>query len=171
MTVDTKSKIIELFEAIRATPGAAFDEGHFLDYLLAEPGGKDVVRNSFAGLRRFNAFVELVQLEFGVCFSLKDLEANYSLDKFVKRTEELAARPAGSMRSLQNQKSAGAGLGPILLLNLVLLFVGFAARDYWWALGLVFLAAAIANSWFLRFASERRAYLKKLEELISKGQA
>lgn len=171
MAEDTKSRIIELFEAVRATPGAAFDEGYFLDYLLPDPNGKGIVRNSFAGLRRFNSFIEQVQIEFGVCFSLQDLEAHYSLDTFARRTEELSARPAGSLRSLQNQKRAGAGLGPIFLLNLVLLFVGFATRDFWWALGLVVLTAAITNVWFLKFASKRRAYLRKLEELIVKKQA
>ena len=171
MAKDTRSRIIELFEAIRATPGAEYDDGHFMDYLLPEPGGNDVVRNSFTGLRRFNSFIEQMQIEFGVCYSLRDLEANYSLDKFVRRTEELLARPAGSMRSLQNQKKAGAGLGPMLLLNLVLLIVGYVVRDIWWALGIVVLAATIANTWFLRFASKRRAYLGKLEEIIARQLA
>lgn len=170
MAEDITSRIVELFEAARATPGAEYDESHFLDFLLAEARVKGAVRNSFRGLRRFNAFIETVQLEFGVCFSLKDLEANYSLDQFAKRTEELQGRPAGSKRSLQNQRRAGAGIGPMLVLNLILFFIGLYVREIWWALILVVLIAAIANIRFIRFAKKRRSYLLELEERIAKGR-
>jgi hypothetical protein len=84
-----RSRILELFEEYRAVPGAPFDESHFLDFLLAEPKKREAVRNSFRGLRRFNAFIERVQYEFAICFSLADVEANYSLEKFAERVTQL----------------------------------------------------------------------------------
>jgi hypothetical protein len=90
-----REKVVALFERHRATPGTPDEADHFLDILLAKPRRKRATYNSFRGLRRFNAFIDEVQLEFGICFSLKDREANYSLDRFVERvvTLERSRRP------------------------------------------------------------------------------
>jgi len=84
-----RDRILAIFERHRATPGTAFPEERFLNHLMADPKGPEAVRNSFSGLRRFNAFIDEVQLEFGVCFSMKDLEASYSLPRFEARVREL----------------------------------------------------------------------------------
>jgi hypothetical protein len=47
-----RAKVIELFEKHRATPGASFDEQHFLDFLLRGPRKTRAVYDSFRGLRR-----------------------------------------------------------------------------------------------------------------------
>ncbi len=77
MDADARTRIIQLFEKHRAAPGAPYDEGHFLDFLLRDPKKERAVYNSFSGLRRFNAFLDEVQYELGVCFSLDDRDANY----------------------------------------------------------------------------------------------
>lgn len=89
MNVCTRNRILALFEKHRATPNAQYDDDHFLDFLLASPKQKRAVYNSFRGLRRFNAFLDEVQNEFAVCFSIEDRDANYPIDKFVNRIQEL----------------------------------------------------------------------------------
>jgi hypothetical protein len=103
------AKVIELFEKYRAAPGEPYDESHFLDYLLRSPAKPRAVYDSFGGLRRFNAFIDDVQMEFAICLSLQDRDANYSLAKFLQRVAELEKSPRGSLASLANQEKAGAG--------------------------------------------------------------
>src|SRR5262245_36245708 len=82
-----RARILTLFEQHRARPGTPYDESHFLDFLLPDPQRKHAVHGSFRGLRRYNAFIDDVQLEFAICFSLKDRETDFSVDRFVARVE------------------------------------------------------------------------------------
>jgi hypothetical protein len=93
-----------LFERHRKTPGAPFDESHFVDYLLAQPKQSRAVYNSFSGLRRYKAFVDEVLLKFSICLSIQDRDANYSLEAFVKRLIALQHSRRSSLASLHNQQ-------------------------------------------------------------------
>ena len=157
-----KDRILEIFERHRASPGSPFPEEGFLNYLLAEPKGREAVRNSFPGLRRFNAFVEAVQLEFGVCFSLKDLEANYSLPRFVERVEDLERSPRGSLASLENQSRAGPGWSILVAGNFILAVLAIWLRASAVGLGVVLLVAIAANLAFLELHRRAKAYRAKL---------
>ena len=161
-----RSTIVELFEKHRATPGAPYDEHHFLDFLLTDPKKPGVVYNSFRGLRRFNAFMDDVQLEFAVCFSLKDREANYSLPKFLERVIELQKSSRGSLTSLRNQIDAGPGWMVFVVGNFILLVVGIAVRNSGWALAVVVSIAVVINGAFARFAWNARSYLDRLQAKI-----
>ena len=161
-----RTKIIELFERHRATPGARYDEQHFLDFLLPSPGQAGAVYNSFRGLRRFNAFVDDVQLEFAICFSLKDRDANYSLSKFVDRVVELESSRRGSLKSLKNQMRAGAGWPVVIVANFLLLIIGVWLRTDAWAIAILFGLALVLNGTFVRFAQREKAYLAQLRAKI-----
>jgi hypothetical protein len=162
MSAAVRAKVIEVFEKHRAVPGAPYDESHFLDFLLAKPKARNAVYNSFRGLRRFNAFLEEVQYELGVCFSLKDREANYSLDKFVARTLELQQSRRGSLMSLKKQIDSGPGWQVLVLADLVLLvFALFVAYNVW-TLAVVGAVALGVNLGFLWFVWRARSYLLKL---------
>jgi hypothetical protein len=161
-----RRQIVELFEKHRATPGASYDEHHFLDFLLAEPKKSGALYNSFRGLRRFNAFMDDVQFEFAVCFSLKDRDANYSLPKFVERVIELQKSSRGSLMSVKNQIDAGPGWMVWVVANLVLLIAGIAVRDSGWALAVVAGIAVALNAAFGRFAWNARSYLDRLQAKI-----
>jgi hypothetical protein len=67
------------------------------------------VYNSFKGLRRYNAFLNDIQLEFGICFSGADFDANYSLPRFVARIAELQASRRSSLNSLRTARKRGFG--------------------------------------------------------------
>jgi hypothetical protein len=166
MDTPRRAKVLELFEKHRAAPGAPFEEQRFIEFLLADPKKPRAVYDSFRGLRRFNAFIEDVQLELAICFSHKDREANYSLDRFVERVAELEASRRGSLTSLKNQVKAGPGWHTLIIANVVL--VGFAAAlwSYGWPAVVVILLAVLVNGAFMRFARREQAYFERLQERI-----
>ena len=166
MVSPTRQRILELFEKHRVLPGAVFREEHFLDFLLPNPTGKGAVHNSFRGLRRFNRFVNEVQYEFGVCFSLKDFESTYSIDKFIERITELQQSRRGSLQSLKNQERAGAGWGVVVVVDFLLLALAIGLhRTLWIAIPLVVIALTVTLAFFV-FARNASAYLRRLRAKI-----
>lgn len=166
MDARARDRIIELFEKHRATPGAPYDDDHFLDFLLANPKSRRAVYNSFRGLRRFNAFVDEVQFEFAVCLSMEDREANYPLSRFVSRVLELRKSRRGSLKSLDNQANAGAGWQVLAGANFILLIAAALLRDTSWAIAAIIGIAVFLNAWFFRFVWRAKAYLARLRSRI-----
>jgi hypothetical protein len=164
-----KEKVLALFEQHRATPGAPFDAEHFLDYLLPDPSGKGSVRNSFRGLRRFNAFIDAVQLECAVCLSQQDREANYSVDRFVDRIEQLQQSRRGSLASLRSQMRGGSGNFAIIV-NLILLLSLTALRSNAWMVAALSALLVIFNSWYILFHARSRRYQYALRQRILAAQ-
>jgi len=114
-----RQSVLEIFERHRAAAGAPFEESNFLDYLIENPKHIGAVRNSFLGLRRYNAFIEEAQLLYNVCFSLADFNASYSVAAFVLRVSNLQASPRGSVTSLRNQQRGGFGWHAVVFGNLL----------------------------------------------------
>ena len=169
-TESRRRRVLELFEKHRALPGAPYDEARFIDYLLANPNGERPVHNSFRGLRRYNAFIDDVQYQFAICFSQKDFAANYSLSAFLDRVRELEQSRRGSLASLKNQTRAGPGWFPLVVCDLILVFVASMLRSNVWLLAMVVGVAAAVNAWFLWFAWKSRTYLTRLPRRIETTQ-
>lgn len=167
--VPTPDAIIALFERHRATPGAAFEASYFLDFLLKDPKRKGALRNSFRGKWRFNSFIDEVQLRYGVCFSLSDIERDHSVDTFVERIKVLQKSRRGSLRSLQNQERAGAGWGVVIVTDLMLLGLASAARKTPWLALLWVLAATAVTIAFVAFARRQRAYHRRLRARLEEA--
>lgn len=117
MDIAIREAVLRIFECHRTTPGAPFNESNFLDYLLATPKKTRAVHDSFFGLRRYNAFVDEVQIHFSICFSQQDFEAGYTLSKFVDRVAELRSSRRSSIASFRNQRRHGFGWGTIVASN------------------------------------------------------
>lgn len=170
--MDTRAGVLEIFERHRATPGAAFEESHFADFLLAKPRKKRAVHDSFAGLRRYNAFIDEVQLRFSICFSLRDFEASYSLGRFVERVGELQASRRSSLMSFRNQRRFGFGWGAVVVLNAIA--IGLIALAGRWSESLaiaLIVAAVLANVAVLRFFLRSRRYSLQLLSQLRKETA
>ena len=160
--ITDKEKIITIFEKYRKVPGAKYHEENFLDYWVAGPKQKRAVYNSFSGLRRLNAFINEIQLEFSICFSEKDREANYSLDKLVSRIKELKASPNASLASLRNQMKHVADWNLLIVLNAIIFILSL------WLKTLVsVILAVLINCGLLHFYISERNYKKRLFESIS----
>jgi hypothetical protein len=147
-------------------PGSPYEDDHFLDFLLSDPKERRAVYGSFRGLRRFSAFIDETQYEFSICFSVADLEANYSLEKFVDRILQLRSSRRGSLKSLNNQVREGPGWGVLAVGNLLLLFCVVLAKGIVWLSGAFIVLLVLLNVGFLRFAWKSRLYLQKLRERI-----
>lgn len=159
-----RERILTLFEKHRASPGAPYESEHFLDFLLPAPVKECGVYNSFRGLRRFNAFLDELQLEFAVCFSLKDREANYSLEQFVARVQQLQSSRRSSLASLNRQLKMPVE-GVVIVVNLILVIALVVLRSTLWAAGVV-AAILVFNVWYFRFHRKARRYLKSLRARI-----
>jgi len=165
-----RDRVVAIFEKHRQLPGAPYDEECFLDYLLAAPRGQRAVYGSFSGLRRFNQFIDELQLELGVCFSVEDREAHYSLPRFVARVDELKKSPRSSLRSLGNQLKHGVEWNFVIVVNIAL--IGLAA----WARpttvpGATLIAITVLIDFALArfYARDRKYKMTLLERLRQKS--
>jgi hypothetical protein len=86
--IQVKTKILEIFQQERQKPDASFDESHFLDFLTFPPHGKDNIQNSFKGVKKYHQFMDKLELEFEICFTLSDRDRGYSIDKITKKVTE-----------------------------------------------------------------------------------
>ncbi|MFZ5724237.1 MAG: hypothetical protein ACOY33_11325 [Pseudomonadota bacterium] len=161
-----RNRLLELFEKHRATPGADFDENHFLDYLVASPAGRGAFRESFRGLRRYNAYLDEVQGDFAIHFSQGDREKNFTLEEFAERVEQLELSPQSSLSSLACSEKAGAGWATIILLDFFLGCAALALREFPWLTVSLATAMIGVTGWYARFAIGYRAYLKSLRQKI-----
>lgn len=157
-----RRRIDALFEKHRVTPGAPYDELHFMDFLLAERQGRRAVADGFRALRRFNAFIEDVQYEFAICFSVHDRHAHHSLQSFTERVIELGRSPRRPLWPWRNQLTAGLEWALAVLANLVLLSAASLLKNHEWALAALGLVAVLVNAWFVRFAWRATTYFKRL---------
>lgn len=160
-----KEKVLALFEKHRALPGAPYDAEHFLDFLLPGPVTDRAVYDSFRGLKRLNAFWDELQLELAVCFSVKDRDANYSLERFVARVEELQQSRRSSLASLNNQSKMPVE-GFVVVVNLILVIALVALRSSPWAAGAAGAAILAFNMWYYRFRRKDRLYWESLRARI-----
>lgn len=165
-TASVRQRILELFEKHRATPGAAFEEAHFMDFLLARPAQKRAVYDSFRGLRRLNAFLDDVQDEFSVCLSIADRNDNLSLTKLVDRVQQLEQSPRGSLASLNNRVAAGPGWRVLVVVDLLIGIMVVWVRHWPVGLGLIAALALLVNGAFLRMHFRDRAYHARLRQKI-----
>jgi hypothetical protein len=161
-----RERVLVIFEEHRETPGAAFDEGNFLDFLLAAPEKKRAVYESAAGMKRLDAFLDQIQLEYSICFSHAERGANYPLDAFVAKVMALVEAPRTSMVSFQGLAKPMfdwpvAGVGNIVVLLLVL-----AQLDRPWVVAiLVGLGLALNGLWLWsrrRYARYRQGLHRQL---------
>jgi hypothetical protein len=161
-----RERVLVIFEEHRETPGAAFDEAHFLDFLLAAPEKKRAVYESVAGMKRLDAFLDQIQLEYSICFSHAERGANYPLDAFVDKVTALVEAPRTSLGSFQGLAKPMfdwpvAGVGNIVILLMVL-----AQLDRpWVVLVLVALGLALNGLWLWsrrRYAQYRQRLHRQL---------
>jgi hypothetical protein len=162
-----KDRILEIFNTHRKFPAQEFDENHFLDYLMDSPKVKGAFRNSFSGLRRFNAFLNEIQLEFKVCFKLEDRDKNFSLDQFAHRVSELTESKKSSLAALRHQMKYGFEWRVFLILNAVLLLpISLFQSKTILIYGYAALVVA-ANFVFVTLYLKQKNYLRKLYNAIN----
>lgn len=141
MTSELSSVILGIFEQARQRPGTPYEPDRLLAFLTEPPSPKGRrVADTFAGRRRFVRFMNAVQLELGLCFTLDEWERGFGLDDLVQLAAAKIAKPDQGLRLAQQRLEAARGRrisDPIKfgLLTLPLL-----------------VGAGLAHSWLVRVA-------------------
>jgi hypothetical protein len=163
---EIQNRVLVLFGEHRESPLAPFDESHFLDYLVDPPNSLGGFRNSFSALRRYNKFLDAIQLDFSIYFSGKDRETNFGVEKFVFRIEQLRRNPNSSARSLSNAIKHSDT--PIIVFgNLISVVVLFAVSGIPLVFFVLLAAVLVLNVLGARFIARSRRYQQRLLKAIS----
>ena len=162
-----KEDVLATFEAHREERGAPLEDDRFLDFLMRDPGERRAAfRNSFRGLRRYNAFIDDIQQQYAICFSERDRERDFSLSQFLDRVHALQESRKSSLASLQRQIRSGGEWNLLVAGNVIgFALLAFAHRWPTAVAGLV-VALAIMNIAFLWIYWRDRRYKRKLLQKI-----
>ncbi len=144
--LEIKNKILEIFDSERKNPSADFNESHFMDFLTYPAHPKNTIKNSFRGVRKYYRFMDKLELEFGICFSLQDLDKYYSVDQLCKKVLDRIKKGKGNnmilKRRLEEKEKYYFEIALILILGgvyywqgvnwiSILLTIGFGIVIYW----------------------------------------
>jgi len=94
---EIKEKILKLFNEERQRSDIEFEESHFLDFLTFPAQSKNNIKNSFKGVKKYYRFMNRLELEFSICFTLPDLDKMYSIDKITKKVIERIGKRRGNV--------------------------------------------------------------------------
>lgn len=103
--IEIKTKILEIFQQERQKPYEVFQESHFLDFLTFPPHRKDNIKNSFRGVKKYYQFMNRLELEFEICFTLSDLDRGYSTEKITKKVIERIGKRRGNIMIIKQRNS------------------------------------------------------------------
>ncbi|HEX6435190.1 MAG TPA: hypothetical protein VFZ87_13155 [Gemmatimonadales bacterium] len=136
---DIRNRLLSLFEQERQSPGAAHDPERLLAFLTDPPapkGGR--VADTFAGRRRFVRFMNTIQLEFRICFTLEEWDRGFSLEDLAKLVAAKMAKPDPGLRLAQQRLAQARKRRVVDPVRFGILTVPFL------------ILAALADSWFAR---------------------
>ena len=119
---EIKNIILRIFNEERQKPDTDFSESHFLDFLTFPAHSKNTIKNTFKGVRRYYRFMGKLELEFGICFSIPDLDKYYSIDSITKKVIERINKRRGNLMILKRRNEEkdkyGFEITMTILLNL-----------------------------------------------------
>ncbi|TGV03785.1 DUF3021 domain-containing protein [Flavivirga rizhaonensis] len=162
---EVKNKILEIFKSERSNPSSDFNENHFMDFLTNPAHQKNTIKNSFRGVRKYYRFMDKLELEFGICFSLSDLDKYYSVDKLTKKVLERIKKGKGNKMILQrrNEEKEKYIFETVLLLILIGMF-------YWQGLNWISILTTILFGlviyWILSSKIYNKAHIKKMNQRL-----
>ncbi len=159
--LDVRDRILVLFNKERQTPNADFDKSHFLDFLSSPPHSKDTIKNSFRGVRRYYRFMDSLELEFGICFSLSDLDRYYSVDSLTKKVLQRIDKSRGNLMILKQRSEQKETYRIEILLTAILISTYFWLGIHWLTI-LLTVTFGIAIWWILSSKIYNRQHNKKL---------
>lgn len=167
-----RDRLLEVFELIRESPGCEYEPENFIHYLIANPGGRLNIHNSFKGKRFFVRFIERVQTVFAVCFSNNDLETLKSLTKMTTRVAYLQATPKSSLTVISNRLKTPFNFNIVLLIAFISFPLIAILLKLFSLIGLAGLVVPLLLIFLIiRMHRRDRAYHEQLRELITTGQA
>jgi hypothetical protein len=163
---EIRNKILELFEIESQKHTVEFDEAHFLDYLIYPPARLNSIKSSFKGARKYYRFMNRVELEFGICFRLPDLDVYYSIDKLVQKVKERLGKRNGNIIILKQR--IGEKDRYYFESSLITILLGFYIwlKVNWLTLTLTFVAGFVIF-WTLTARLHDKRHNKRLYQKIT----
>jgi acyl carrier protein len=122
---EIKDIILRIFNEERQKPDTDFSESHFLDFLTFPAHSKNTLKNTFKGVRRYYRFMGKLELEFGICFSIPDLDKYYSIDSITKKVIERINKRRGNLMILKrrNEEKDKYGFEITMTILLILIYI------------------------------------------------
>lgn len=167
---ELRHRILSIFELTRQSPGAPFESERLLAFLTDPPASQGRrVADTFAGRRRFVRFMNAIQRDAGICFTLEEWDRGFGLDELTQLVARKAARPEQGLRLAQQRvKEARARqvADPVKfgLLTLPLLVMAGLTGSWVARIGLPLTWAGIVAG----VAALCRADLRYSQELVSR---
>jgi acyl carrier protein len=162
---EIKDVILKIFHEERQKTNAYFSESHFLDFLSFPPHQKNTLKNTFRGVRRYYRFMNKLELEFGICFSLSDVDKYYSIDSITKKVIERINKRRGNLMILKQRNEQKERYGFEIIMIILLFLIYFLLRLNLISIILtVFIG--IAFYWILSNKIHNKRHNKKLTEKI-----
>ena len=117
-----RAEVLPLFEKHRLQTGSPYEESQFLSSLTSRDGERREIDRSFRATWRLNRFLDEVETEFGVAFSVADRKKDFTLDGFVNRIAHLRRNKRGSLASLRN-RGTQSDVSVLITLNFLGLWI------------------------------------------------
>ncbi|GAB2503491.1 hypothetical protein [Algoriphagus taiwanensis] len=164
---EVREKILDLFNKERQIPNGEFNESHFLDFLTNPPHHKDTIKNSFRGVRRYYRFMDAIELEFAICFTLSDLDKYYSVDSLTKKVLERLTKGRGNLMILKQRREEKENYWIEILLTTILLLTYFWLGFHWLPI-LLTVIFGVTIWWILSSKIHNKEHNKKLNLIIGR---
>lgn len=162
---EIKDIILRIFNEERQKPDAVFSESHFLDFLTFPAHSKNTIKNTFKGVRRYYRFMGKLELEFGICFSIPDLDKYYSIDCISKKVIERINKRRGNLiilkRRNEEKDKYGFEITMTILLILIYILLGLNLMSI-----ILTIVIGIAIYWILSSKIHDKQHNKKLTKKI-----
>ena len=125
---EIEKRIIKVFESTRYKPGSYYNPQNFMNYLVSPPSSKNQIQNSFVGIRRYHMFMENLERAFEICFTLSDLDKEYSIEKLCDKIIERKNKAKGNRMIITRRIESGEKFYFELTLTIIAIFIIWK----WW---------------------------------------
>ncbi len=162
---EVKNTIIEIFNSVRNNPNSSFEESNFMDFLLHPPNNN--VKNSFKGAKKYYLFMDKIELAFGICFKISDLDKYYSIDQLTDKVIERINNKKGNLTILKMRNEEKDTFTFEIILSVILVCIFYWQGINWISLILTSLFGIIIY-WTLSNKLYNRKQLQKMNERLKK---
>lgn len=165
---DVKSRVLNVFHKSRENSSLHFEEEDLFSYLTNPPTKKNELKNTFKGSKRYHRFMDALELEFGICFRLSELDRCYSLDQLINTIIKRVEKQKGNKIILRQRiaESKNYHIEWTIFIIFLLLFLGIKSLELYWLLILLCLVWFVLMFKMIHARLYERKQLKKMVERL-----